>query len=45
LKKVRDAYSIRIGNTGYRAIATDVPGGFLWLWIGSHDAYEQLLKG
>ena len=23
-KKVRDAYPIRIGNTGYRAIATDV---------------------
>ena len=44
-KKVRDAYSIRIGNTGYRAIATDVPDGFLWIWIGPHDAYERLLRG
>jgi hypothetical protein len=33
-KKVRDVYSVRIGNTGYRAIAVDVPDGFLWIWIG-----------
>ena len=26
-KKVRDVYSIRIGATGYRAIAVDVPDG------------------
>jgi hypothetical protein len=44
-KKVRDAYSIRIGVTGYRAIAVDVPDGFLWIWIGPHDEYERLLKG
>ncbi len=43
-KKVRDVYSIRIGATGYRAIAVDVPDGFLWIWIGSHDHYEQLLR-
>jgi hypothetical protein len=43
-KKVRDAYSIRIGATGHRAIAVDVPDGFLWIWIGPHDAYERLLK-
>lgn len=30
-KKVRDVYSIRIGGTGYRAIAVDIPDGFLWL--------------
>lgn len=43
-KKVRDVYSVRIGTTGYRAIATDVANGFLWVWIGSHDQYERLLK-
>jgi hypothetical protein len=43
-KKVRDAYSVRIGITGYRAIAVDVPNGFLWIWIGPHDEYERLLK-
>ena len=43
-KKVRDAYSVRIGNTGYRAIAVDVPDGFLWIWIGPHDEYERLLR-
>ena len=43
-KKVRDVYSIRIGTTGYRAIAVDVADGFLWIWIGPHDEYERLLK-
>lgn len=43
-KKVRDAYSVRIAKTGYRAIAVDVPDGFLWIWIGPHDEYERLLN-
>ena len=42
---MRDVYSVRIGRTGYRAIAVDVPNGFLWIWIGTHDEYERLLKG
>ena len=44
-KKVRDVYSVRIGNSGYRAVAVDVPDGFLWIWIGPHDQYERLLTG
>jgi hypothetical protein len=43
-KKVRDVYAIRIGHTGYRAIAVDVPDGFLWIWIGPHDEYERFLN-
>ena len=43
-KKVRDVYSVRIGNSGYRAVAVDVPDGFLWIWIGPHDHYERLLN-
>jgi hypothetical protein len=42
--KVRDVYSVRIGNTGYRAMAVDVVDGFLWIWIGPHDEYERLLN-
>ena len=44
-KKVRDVYSIRIGHTGYRALATDVADGFLWIWIGPHADYVRLLRG
>jgi hypothetical protein len=43
-KKVRDAYSVRIAKTGYRAVAIDVPYGFLWIWIGSHDDYVRWLR-
>jgi hypothetical protein len=44
-KKVRDVYAVRIAKTGYRAIAVEVPDGFLWIWIGSHDEYDRLLRG
>jgi len=44
IKKVGNAYSVRIGNSGYRAVAVDVADGFLWIWIGSHDQYERLLN-
>ena len=43
-KKVRDVYSVRIGTTGYRALATPEADGFLWFWIGSHDEYLRLLR-
>jgi hypothetical protein len=43
-KKVRNVYSVRIGATGFRAIAVDVPDGFFWVWIRSHDDYERLLR-
>jgi hypothetical protein len=38
-------WSIRIGQTGYRA-AADVQGGTVyWFWIGTHDNYERLIRG
>ena len=43
-KKVCDVYSVRIAKTGYRAAAIDVPDGFLWIWIGSHDDYRRWLR-
>jgi len=36
---MRGVYWVRIGTTGYRAIAADVPDGFLWIWIRAHDEY------
>ena len=31
-------------GSGYRALAVAVPDGYLWVWIGTHDEYERLLK-
>ncbi len=28
----------------YRAIATQIEEGYLWLWIGTHTEYDKLLK-
>ena len=35
LKKTGRYWSVRIG-LHYRALATEVDGGLLWFWIGSH---------
>lgn len=36
-------WSARIGDH-YRAVGKFVAGVFLWEWIGSHEAYNQLIK-
>lgn len=43
LKKVGDHWSARVGLR-YRALATEVDGGLLWFWIGSHADYDHLLR-
>ena len=43
LKKVGRFWSVRIG-LHYRALATEVDGGLLWFWIGSHSDYDALVK-
>ena len=44
-KKVGKVWSIRIGNTSYRALA-DIQGNTVyWFWIGPHDAYERIIGG
>ena len=43
LKKVGNYWSARVGR-GYRALATEVDGGLLWFWIGSHKDYDELIK-
>lgn len=35
-------WSARV-SSGYRALAVEVPDGYLWFWIGSHDDYERML--
>ena len=42
-KKVGRFWSARIGLR-YRALATEVDGGLLWFWIGSHSDYDTLVK-
>jgi len=42
LKKVGRYWSVRVGLR-YRALATEVEGGLLWFWIGSHADYDALL--
>ena len=44
-KRIRDAWSVRIGTTGYRALASQEPDGYLWFWIGPHDEYERVIRG
>ena len=40
LKKVGDLWSIRVSR-GYRALAREEDGYFVWFWIGTHDEYER----
>lgn len=42
-KKVGKFWSARVGKN-YRALAIEDNDGFIWVWIGSHDHYEQLIK-
>lgn len=41
-KKVGKLWSARVG-AHYRALATPIDEGFLWVWIGSHAEYDRLL--
>jgi hypothetical protein len=39
----RDMWSIRVG-LGYRAVAFPDDEGFAWVWIGTHEEYDRLIK-
>jgi len=41
-KKVGKVWSARVGRD-YRALAVPIPNGFLWIWIGKHEVYDQLI--
>ena len=42
LKKVGRYWAARVG-LAHRALATEVDGGLLWVWIGTHDEYDRLI--
>ncbi len=42
-KKVGKVWSARVGSH-YRAVATPIEDGFLWVWIGTHAEYDKLLR-
>ena len=42
-KKVGKFWSVRVG-AGYRALAVDDGGDFIWVWIGTHDEYDRLVR-
>ena len=39
-KKVGDFWAIRVSR-GYRALAREEEGDFIWFWVGTHDEYER----
>jgi hypothetical protein len=38
-----ERFSVRVGDN-YRAIGRFVEDGVEWVWIGSHDEYDELLR-
>jgi hypothetical protein len=42
-KKVGTFWSIRAGMN-YRALAVEDGNDFIWVWIGTHDEYERMIK-
>ena len=42
-KKVGKFWSVRIG-CNYRALAFKDGEDYIWVWAGSHDEYEEILK-
>ena len=43
LKNVGKFWSVRIG-INYRALAIKSDNDFTWVWIGTHDDYEIMIK-
>ena len=39
-KKVGDLWAIRVSR-GYRALARQEEGDFIWFWVGTHSEYER----
>lgn len=43
-KKVGALWSARV-DLAHRALAVEDGDDFIWVWIGSHDEYDRILKG
>ncbi|MCZ6677958.1 MAG: hypothetical protein O7E52_11985, partial [Candidatus Poribacteria bacterium] len=42
-KKVGKFWSVRAG-IAHRALAVEDGEDFIWVWIGSHDEYDRLIR-
>ncbi len=42
-KKVGGLWSARVG-LAHRALAAEDGSDYLWVWIGSHDEYERMIR-
>jgi len=43
-KKLSQFWSVRVGIS-HRALAVEDGGNFIWVWIGTHNEYEQMITG
>ena len=43
-KNVGKLWSARVGRN-HRVLAVEDDGGYIWLWIGTHEEYDRLLRG
>ncbi len=43
-KKVGEFWSAGVG-LNHRALAIEDGGDFIWVWIGTHDEYERMIRG
>jgi hypothetical protein len=43
IHKKKSVYSVRIG-IGYRALGRRHGEQMIWFWIGTHEAYNELIK-
>ncbi len=44
LKKIGKLWSARVG-LAHRALAIEDGEDFIWVWIGTHDDYESMIRG
>jgi mRNA-degrading endonuclease RelE of RelBE toxin-antitoxin system len=42
-KKIGGVWSARVG-LAYRALAVEDGNDLLWVWIGTHDEYDRLIR-
>lgn len=42
-KKIGKLWSTRVGKN-HRALAIEDEGGYIWVWIGTHEEYDRLLS-
>lgn len=43
-KKIGELWSARV-DQAHRALAVEDGEDFIWIWVGTHDEYERILKG